>query len=325
MRRNPLLISAGVLVVTVSAVIAVRYLHTYESSAQAGAPSAAVGSDGGNTSDGDNPDADSSPGATPDIAGDPALKQRFEVAGAMVAAAKGMSVIVRDRKSGGEWRSGETTHPSWTSSTIKLAMAVNLLERNRTGEIKLDTAARKQIAEMLDTSADAAADALWDKYGGEGFVVWFQQQYGMAGLTFPPGTPHRWGSLKGTTEDLVRLVTYVLDRADPADRDYLVAAMRRPGTVQQWGVWAAGGAQQPGVGNGWALEVDGGARHFVTHSVGFAGPDAQYAVAVMYDLPAGAKIDTGVHAVSDVIATLFGAPTPAPVKVPPAAPAGRKK
>jgi hypothetical protein len=147
----------------------------------------------------------------------------------------------------------------------------------------------------------------------------------MAGLTFPPAAPHRWGSLKGTTEDLVRLVTYVLDRADPADRDYLVAAMRRPGTVQQWGVWAAGGAQQPGVGNGWALEVDGGARHFVTHSVGFAGPDAQYAVAVMYDLPAGAKIDTGVHAVSDVIATLFGAPTPAPVKVPPAAPAGRKK
>ena len=322
MRRNPLLISAGVLVVTVSAVIAVRYLHTYESSAQAGAPPAAVGS--GNTSDGDDPDADPSEPATPDIAGDPALKQRFEAAGAMVAAAKGMSVIVRDRKSGGEWRSGETTHPSWTSSTIKLAMAVNLLERNRTGEIKLDTAARKLIAAMLDTSSDAAADALWDKYGGEGFVVWFQQQYGMAGLTFPAGAQHRWSHLKGTTEDLVRLMTYVLDRADPADRDYLVAAMRRPGAVQQWGVWAAGGAQQPGVTNGWSLEADGGTRHWVTHSVGFAGPDGQYAIAVMYDLPAGAKIDTGVQSVSNVIATLFGAPTPAPVRVPPAAPATRK-
>jgi hypothetical protein len=301
MRRNPLLISAGVLVVTVSAVIAVRYLHTYESSAQAGAPPAAVGS--GNTTDGDHPDADPTQPAT---------------------AAKGMSVIVRDRKSGGEWRSGETTHPSWTSSTIKLAMAVNLLERNRTGEIKLDTAARKLIAAMLDTSSDAAADALWDKYGGEGFVVWFQQQYGMAGLTFPAGAQHRWSHLKGTTEDLVRLMTYVLDRADPADRDYLVAAMRRPGAVQQWGVWAAGGAQQPGVTNGWSLEADGGTRHWVTHSVGFAGPDGQYAIAVMYDLPAGAKIDTGVQSVSNVIATLFGAPTPAPVKVPPAAPAARK-
>jgi hypothetical protein len=95
--------------------------------------------------------------------------------------------------------------------------------------------------------------------------------------------------------------------------------MRRPGGIQQWGVWAAGGAQQPGVKNGWSIEPDNNAKHWVTHSVGFAGPDAQYAIAIMYDLPAGAKIDTGVHAVSDVVATLFALKTPAPVTVPPAA------
>jgi hypothetical protein len=317
-RRNPLLISAGILVVTVSAVIAVRYVHTYDSPAQAGSPPAAVESGGADTAEGENPGADAA-AAAPDLASDPALKQRFDAAGALVAKAKGMSVVVRDRKTGAEWRSGETTHPAWTASTIKLAMAVNLLERNRTGEIKLDTTARRQIAQMLDTSSDPAADALWDKYGGEGFVVWFQQQYGMTGLTFPPGVKHRWGHLKCTTEDLIKLMSYVLDRADPADRDYLVAAMRRPGGIQQWGVWAAGGAQQPGVKNGWSIEPDNNAKHWVTHSVGFAGPDAQYAIAIMYDLPAGAKIDTGVHAVSDVVATLFALKTPAPVTVPPAA------
>jgi hypothetical protein len=319
MRRNPLLISAGILVLTVSAVVAVRYLHTYESSAQAGSPPSAVESDGpGTGEDGEDPAAGASAAAAPDITDDPALKQRFDAAGAMVTAAKGMSIVVRDRKTGGEWRSGETTHPAWTASTIKLAMATNLLERNRTGEIKLDTAARKQIADMLDSSSDPAADALWDKYGGEGFVVWFQQQYGMTGLTFPPGVPHRWGHLKCSTEDLVRLMSYVLDRAEPTERDYLVSAMRRAGNIQHWGVWAAGAGQQPGVKNGWSIEPDGNARHWVTHSVGFAGPDAQYAIAIMYDLAPGAKIDTGVHAVSDVVATLFGAPRPAPVTVPPA-------
>jgi hypothetical protein len=36
----------------------------------------------------------------------------------------------------------------------------------------------------------------------------------------------------------------------------------------------------------------------------------------MFDQPAGAKIDTGVHTVSDIIATAFGAKTPAAVTVP---------
>jgi hypothetical protein len=39
----------------------------------------------------------------------------------------------------------------------------------------------------------------------------------------------------------------------------------------------------------------------------------------MFDQPAGAKVDTGVHTVSDVIATLFGTKVPADVSVPPAA------
>jgi hypothetical protein len=36
----------------------------------------------------------------------------------------------------------------------------------------------------------------------------------------------------------------------------------------------------------------------------------------MYHLPPGSTIDAGVHAVSDLVATVFGAPTPAPVTVP---------
>jgi hypothetical protein len=317
MRRSPLLITAGVLVLTVSAVVAVRFMRTYETVASADGRPPAVQPSGDGAGD-PLTDRPASPGPGADFSGDPAQQQRFQTAAALIPKAKGhLAVVVRDRKTGAEWRGGEVTYATWASSTIKLAMATNLLERARTGEIKLDTPARKNIADMLDTSSDKAANALWDKYGADGFVPWFQQQYGMTNLQYPAGVPRRWGSLKCTPDDLLHLMTYVLDRSDPADRDYLMAAMRRPGTVQQWGVWAAAADKQPGLANGWSLETDDKVKHWVTHSVGFAGPDAQYVVVVMFDQPAGAKIDTGVHTVSDLVATIFGAKTPAAVTVPP--------
>jgi hypothetical protein len=114
----------------------------------------------------------------------------------------------------------------------------------------------------------------------------------------------------------MHLMSYVLDRLDPADRALVVDGMRHVGPIQRWGVWAAGAAQQPGTKDGWSIEPDTGGKHWVTNTVGFAGPDARYAVAVMYQLPAGPGIDVGVHLVSDLVATVFGAPTPAPVTVP---------
>jgi hypothetical protein len=322
MRRSPLLITAGVLVLTVTTVVAVKFVRTYETPASAGrAPVTVEPSAPGDPLTYPSGGPGGGGGAGGDIAaGDPAAQQRFAAAAELTNKAAGhLGVIVRDRRSGAEWRAGEADRATWASSTIKLAMAANLLERGRTGEVKLDTAARKSIADMLETSSDKAADALWDKYGGEGFVPWFQQQYGMHDLQFPAGAPRRWGQLKCTPADLLRFMTYLLDRADPADRDYLTAAMRRPGKAQQWGVWAAGADKQPGVANGWSIQVDDKVKHWVTHSVGFAGQDAQYAIVIMFDQPAGAKVDTGVHTVSDVIATLFGTKVPADVSVPPAA------
>lgn len=322
MRRSPLLITAGVLVLTVSAVIAVKYVNTYVSSASAGGPPAAV-SPSSDTPDGTagpspDPSAEAVPGAD-----DPAQQARFQAAADLVQKTKGhVGVIVHDRKTGGEWRAGEVDYATWTASTIKLAIAENLLERSRTGEIKLDTTARKNIADMLDTSSDLAADALWDKYGKDAFLPWFQQQYGMANLQFPAGAVHKWSQLKGTADDLIHLMTYVLDRADPADRDYLMAAMRRTSTLQHWGVWAAGADKQPGVKNGWSLETDNKVKHWITHSVGFAGPDAQYAVVIMFDQEAGGTVGTGVRTVSDIIATVFGAKVPANVTVPPTSTGG---
>jgi hypothetical protein len=46
-----------------------------------------------------------------------------------------LSVVFIDRVSGATWRTGDTTHPGWTASTIKLAIAADLLRLDRAGRI----------------------------------------------------------------------------------------------------------------------------------------------------------------------------------------------
>ena len=249
---------------------------------------------------------------------DCAFRHQLDAATRLVGTGPGrLGVTVLDRRTGAVWEAGTAAHLMWASSTPKLALATSLLERDRSGELSLDATARRQLAAMLAVSDDGAADALWDRYGGGALLSRFRDRYGMTGATFVTGFPQRWGFIKVSTRDLRRLMAYVLTRTDPADRAYLVAAMRRTGAIQHWGVWAAGAAQRPGAKDGWSIERDGGTEHWCTSSVGFAGPGERYVVAVMDDLPPGTGIAPGVHATSDVVATIFAARTPAPVTVPP--------
>src|SRR5262249_676019 len=103
---------------------------------------------------------------------------------------------------------------------------------------------------------------------------------------------------------------------DAADRAYLVAALRGVAPNQQWGVWASGRDQQPGNKDGWSYEADPYGKHWVTNTVGFAGPNERYLIAVMYRVDPAGSVASGVHAVSDVVALLFGVPVPAHVIVP---------
>jgi Beta-lactamase enzyme family len=246
-----------------------------------------------------------------------AMQRQLTAAATLVRSEPGrLGITVLDRRTGAVWSAGTADHLMWASSTPKLALATSLLERSRAGEITLDATARQQLAAMLAVSDDNAADALWDRYGGAALLPRFRDRYGMTGATFVPGFPQRWGFIKVSAPDLRRLMTYVLTRTDAEDRAYLVQALRTTGPIQHWGVWAAGPAQHAGAKDGWSIESDGGTKHWCTSSVGFAGAGERYVVAVMDDLPPGAGIAPGVHATSDVVATVFGAPHPAPVTVP---------
>jgi hypothetical protein len=229
-----------------------------------------------------------------------------------------LSAVFTDRVTGASWRTGDTTHPGWTASTIKLAIATDLLRRDRAGQITLSTADRHDMATMLNFSDEAASDRLWKAYGGDAMLARFRTDFGMGGLHFIPGftATTYWGFVKCTSDDLASLMHYVLTSTNANDRAYLVAAMRGVAPNQQWGVWGAGAAQRPGNKDGWSFESDSYGKHWVTDTVGFAGPAERYTVAIMYQVGPSGSLADGVHAVSDVAALLFGAPTPARITVP---------
>src|SRR5689334_16125573 len=119
-----------------------------------------------------------------------------------------VGIVLRDRKSGATWRNDHAGDMTWTASTIKLAMVVNLLERNRSGKITLTSDDRRLMTAMLHSSDDNAADALWKKYTGTTYNAAFPK-YGMTDLVPQKGysaTFPYWGFQKCTTNDLDRLI-----------------------------------------------------------------------------------------------------------------------
>ncbi|MGW6448506.1 tat pathway signal sequence [Lentzea sp. NPDC055074] len=207
--------------------------------------------------------------------------------------------VLRDRKSGAIWRNDHSGDMTWTASTIKLAMVVNLLERHRAGKIKLSADDRSLMNAMLHTSDDDAADSLWKKYGGTTFNAAFGK-YGMTDLVpqkgYTSAFPY-WGFEKCTANDLDRLMNYVLDSVPADDRQYILGQMRQVGPVQQWGVWGP----DSGAKNGWS-EEDGG---WVMNSVGFVGQDERYTLAIMNNLKGEGAYDEGRATDTEITRLLF--------------------
>jgi beta-lactamase class A len=74
--------------------------------------------------------------------------------------------VLRDRQTGAQYRNAHAGDPVWSASTIKLAIVVDLLTRQRAGAITLNEADTGLMAAMLQSSDDTAADTLWSRYGG---------------------------------------------------------------------------------------------------------------------------------------------------------------
>lgn len=243
----------------------------------------------------------------PDSGFDCDFQRRFAAAERYAEARPGTTaVVVRDRGLDAVWRNPHAGDLTWTASTIKLAMAADLLVRHRAGDIALSEADRADLDAMLFDSNDKAATSLWMRYSGPDHTV-FNAAFPRLGLTslrpqpgFGPVFPY-WGFQKCTAEDLDRLLAHVLGSLAEADRDYLVDRMRSVAPNQQWGVWAAGPSARPGAKNGWSDEDTG----WVMNSIGFVGPDERFTVVILNDLRGEGGYDEGRQTTSEVARLLF--------------------
>lgn len=209
--------------------------------------------------------------------------------------------VLRDRKTGGIYANEHAENSVWTASTIKLAIAADLLNRARVGAIGLSPEDRGHLEAMLSTSNDQAADILWNKYIGFDRLAYNNafRAYGMVSLIPQPTSTALfpdWSFQKCTAADLDRLMNTILDTMHPDDLGYLLHRMRTVDSNQHWGVWGAGARMRPGLKNGWSAEADG----WVVNSVGVAGEGERYTLAIMNSLGSeggyteGAETDTKV-------------------------------
>jgi hypothetical protein len=211
----------------------------------------------------------------------PDLRARIARAQAYADSRPGVTgIVLRDRRTGAVHRSPAAGTLIWACSTPKLAMAVDLLLREDSGAIKLTAGDRDAMHRMLHSSDDAAAHALWTRFGGEAEFARRFPAYGMTDMRFSDRHPHHWGWIRTTADDLDRLIEYVL-ALPPRLRDHLVGELRTVDANQQWGVWGAGPAARPGNKNGWSDDNDDGS--WIMNSVGFAGPGERYTLALMND------------------------------------------
>lgn len=236
------------------------------------------------------------------------LRSRIAAADAYLASRPGViGYVVRDRAAGTRYANANANTMIWTASTIKLAMVVDLLTRERAGALRMSGNDRQLMVNMLRNSDNDAADSLWTRYGGadhKAFNAGFPR-YGMTDLRPQPGFgdmfPY-WGFQKSTTNDLDRLMNYTLTQLNPADASAVVAEMQRVGGEQQWGVWGAGPSMSPGNKNGWSQEQGG----WVVNSVGFAGPKQRYTLAIMNGLNGQGGYDEGVATTTRLSQILLG-------------------
>ena len=236
------------------------------------------------------------------------MQQRISSANDYIASRPGtVGYVLRDRVSGAVYQNDNASTHVWTASTIKLAITVDLFTRNRAGEISLTPTDRTQIQQMLHSSDNDAADALWIRYGGDDHAAFNNNfpKYGMTDLAPQPGfseiNPY-WGFQKCTPADLDRLMQYVLTQLNPTDRAYIVKELQNVDPNQQWGVWGAGPEAQPGNKDGWSEEDSG----WITNSVGFAGPGQRYTLAIMNSLGGEGGFDDGTATDSQVAQILLG-------------------
>jgi hypothetical protein len=142
-----------------------------------------------------------------------------------------------------------------------------------------NTASKSTASQMIISSDDDAADALYGLVGGDGVITTIAAHYGITNLGSPPADAGQWGETKVTADGLVHL--YAALKADPTVWPWLSQTMKSTtqvgadGTDQYFGLPSA--SQDWSVKQGWMTGLGPGSTYL---STGFV-QDNRYAVAIL--------------------------------------------
>jgi hypothetical protein len=206
----------------------------------------------------------------------------------------------------------EALRPLPTASLVKLFMAEDVLHRARAGLVALDLTDLHRLAEMVRSSDDAAASALWVEFGGGRMVSDVATRYGLIG-TAPPLSPGQWGQAVTTARDLAVFLSWLPVVAHPDDAAALLGWMAEAtplaadGYDQRFGLLAL--PRPVAAKQGWMCCV-AGARHL--HSAGVEGGRV---VVLLSEVPV-ALGDTAARARLDAVAAALPLPAPPPLRLP---------
>ncbi|GAA4777798.1 hypothetical protein GCM10023200_08310 [Actinomycetospora chlora] len=195
-----------------------------------------------------------------------------------------MGVAVGDVATGEVAPGSDPDGTFYTASLAKLFVAVDLVQRQRAGELRLGDRDLRLLRAALTVSSDEAMNALWTQYDGPGAITRVTRALDMDD-TSPPEDTSQWGEVLTTPRDMVKLLRHIQVDLPAPDRDLILGnmsqAQRTAGDGFDQGFGFLDGSRVP-VKQGWLCCLGSRAN---LHSV--AVLDGRFLVAVMTDEPPG--------------------------------------
>jgi hypothetical protein len=190
-----------------------------------------------------------------------------------------------------------------TASVAKLFIADDLLMR----EPNLSPADRKSLDVMLRSSDDNAAEAFWNRGGGNVIITRVAARYGLS-ATAPPNNSRWWNTIT-STGDLVRYYDMLLNGSGglPSERANIIVnnlAQSTPngidGYPQRFGIPDGLSGEPVAVKQGWMCCIGSDWMHL---STGIIGPGRRY-IMVIYSLQP-ADDATARATITQAVKTMF--------------------
>jgi hypothetical protein len=210
-----------------------------------------------------------------------------------------LSAVVFDRVSGATALSFDADRQFRSASLVKLMIAIDALDR---GASESD---RDRLARMLSLSDDDIASSFWVDLGPN----LIPRVVELAGLqnTEAPELAGKWGEVKITANDIVRVYQYVMNSMPPEDRMLVVDALA------QAPQYAADDFDQyfgipDGLNTQWAIKQGWGNNDhaMVLHSTGLVGSKWRYVVVLLTEHPLGSGWRTSAKSVTAAAGALAG-------------------